>query len=107
MKHQPEYRRYLVSFDASSLGQVFTETLVIGAGIAGLRASIEAAQHGRVITLCKDSVNESNTYQAQGGIAGVFDPQDSLDAHIGDTLSTGKGLSDKKIVELVIRSGPA
>ncbi len=78
MKHQPEYRRYLVPFDASSLGQVFTDCLVVGVGIAGMRAALEAAEHARVLVLCKGSLDESNTFQAQGGIAAVFDPADSV-----------------------------
>ncbi|MCK4849916.1 MAG: L-aspartate oxidase [Phycisphaerae bacterium] len=107
MKHQPDFRRYLVSFDASSLGQVFTDTLIIGAGIAGVRAALEAAQQVRVLLLCKGTLDESNTWHAQGGIAAVFDPDDSLQAHIKDTLLAGGGLSDEKVVDLVIRSGPA
>jgi len=107
MKDQPDFRRYLVSFDASSLGQVFTETLIIGAGIGGLRAALQAAQQTRVTLLCKGSLDESNTWQAQGGIAAVFGPGDSLEAHIKDTMLAGGGLSDEKVVDLVIRSGPA
>ena len=107
MKHQPEFRRYLVSFDASSLGQVFTDCLVIGAGIAGLRAALQAAEQARVLVICKGSLDESNTWHAQGGIAAVFDPQDSLKAHIQDTLLAGGGLSDEKVVDLVVRGGPA
>ena len=106
MKHQPEFRRYLVPFDARSLGQVFTDCLVIGSGVAGLRAAIEAGSYGRVLLVCKDSVEESATWYAQGGIAAVFDPADSFTDHINDTLVTGGGLSDKKVVELVVRSGP-
>ena len=107
MKNQPDFPRYLVSFDASSLGQVFTDTLIIGAGIAGMRAAIQAAKDTRVLILAKGSLDESNTWHAQGGIAAVFDPADSIQAHIKDTLATGAGLSDEKVVELVISNGPA
>ena len=106
MKYQPELRRYLVPFDARTLGQVFTDCLIIGAGVAGLRAAIEACSHGRVLLVCKDLVEESSTWYAQGGIAAVFDPNDSLQAHINDTLATGSGLCDKNVVELVVGSGP-
>ena len=107
MKHQPEFRRYLVPFDASSLGQVFTDCLIIGAGIAGLRAALQAAEQARVVVICKGSLDESNTWHAQGGIAAVVDPKDSLQAHIQDTLLAGGGLSDEKVVDLVVRGGPA
>src|SRR3972149_4692700 len=107
MKHQPEFRRYLVPFDARSLGQVFTDCLVIGAGVAGLRAAIEACSYGRVLLVCKDSVEESTTWYAQGGIAAVFNPSDSFAAHVNDTLVTGGGLSDKKVVGAFRRGGPS
>lgn len=106
MKHQPEFRRYLLPFDARSLGQVFADCLVIGAGVAGLRAALEAAKFGRVLILSKGPVTESNTWYAQGGIAAVFDPADSFKAHIDDTLATGCGLSDEQIAEMVVREGP-
>ncbi len=107
MKHQPEFRRYLTSFDSSALGQVFTDCLVIGSGIAGARAALEAAPQARVLLLCKGSADESNTWHAQGGIAAVFDPNDSLGAHIKDTLLAGGGLCDEKVVDLAVRTGPA
>ena len=79
---------------------------MIGAGIAGLRAAIEAAEHCNVIIVCKNSLQESNTWKAQGGIASVFDKTDTFESHISDTLNTGCGISDKKIVDLVVRRGP-
>ncbi len=106
-----EPRRYLVNIDSISMNQLFTDCLVIGAGIAGLRAAIEAAdpQLGRgcnVIIVCKAAVQDSNTWQAQGGIASVLGKKDSFESHIADTLNTGCGISDKKVVELVVRRGP-
>ena len=106
MRDQPEFRRYLVPFDARSLGQVFTDCLVIGAGVAGLRAAIQASAYGQVLLVCKNCVEESSTWYAQGGIAAVFDPADDFASHINDTLVTGCGLSEKEIVELVVRNGP-
>jgi len=67
-----EPRRYLVNIDSISTHQLFTDCLVIGAGIAGFRAAIEAAEHCNVIIVCKDTVKNSNTAKAQGGIASVL-----------------------------------
>jgi L-aspartate oxidase len=106
MTDQIEFRRYLANIDSASTHQLFTDCLVIGAGIAGLRAAIEAAEHRNVIILCKDTVENSNTWKAQGGIASVLDKTDTFESHITDTLNTGCGLSDEKVVDLVIRQGP-
>jgi len=106
MVGQPELRRYLVNTDSATTHQLFTDCLVIGAGIAGLRAAIEAAQRCSVIILCKDSLQESNTWKAQGGIAAVLNKTDTFESHIADTLNTGCGLCNKEIVNLVVRQGP-
>ena len=76
---QPEFRRYLVNIDSLSTPQLFTDCLVIGAGIAGLRAAIEAAEHCNVIIACKDSLENSNTWKAQGGIASVLNKTDTFE----------------------------
>jgi L-aspartate oxidase len=101
-----EPRRYLVNIDSISTHQLFTDCLVIGAGIAGLRAAIEAAEHCNVIIVCKDTLNNSNTAKAQGGIASVLNKADTFESHIADTLSTGCGICDEGIVDLVVRQGP-
>jgi len=106
MTDQPEFRRYLVSIDSISTPQLFTDCLVLGAGIAGLRAAIEAAEHCNVIVVCKGTLQDSNTWMAQGGIASVLEESDSFESHIADTLNTGCGISDEDIVDLVIRQGP-
>jgi len=106
MSDELESRRYLVNIDTISTHQLFTDCLVIGAGIAGLRAAIEAAEHRNVIIVCKGPLEDSNTWKAQGGIASVFDKTDTFESHIADTLNTGCGISDKSMVEFVIRQGP-
>ena len=95
-------RRRLIPFRGSLLPQIFTDTLVIGAGAAGLRAAIEAAQHGEVILCCKQGREASSTAWAQGGIAGVLTDEDSTDGHIADTLEAGAGLCDEPVVRLVV-----
>src|SRR3972149_6638258 len=106
MPTQPELRRYLVNIDSVSTHQLFTDCLVIGAGIAGLRAAIEATEQQNVIIVCKDTLENSNTFKAQGGIASVLDKSDTFESHITDTLNTGCGMCDERIVELVVRQGP-
>ena len=59
-----------------------------------------------MLVVTKDEVRESNSHYAQGGIAGVLDPEDRFDNHIADTLSAGKGLCDPEIVEMVVREAP-
>jgi len=102
----PESRRYLVNIDSRGTHQLFTDCLVVGAGIAGLRAAIEAGQHCSVILVCKGSLQDSNTWKAQGGIASVLRDDDSFESHIADTLKTGCGLCDSSTVEMVVRQGP-
>ena len=103
---QMEFRRYLVNIDSISTHQLFTDCLIIGSGIAGLRAAIEAADRCNVIIVCKDSLRNSNTWLAQGGIASVLEKTDTLESHIADTLKAGCRLSDESIVDLVVRQGP-
>ncbi len=103
-----DQRRYLIPFRSSLLPQIFTDTLVIGGGVGGLRAAIAAAQHGEVIVLCKDEPQTSNTAWAQGGIAVVMgDREDSFDSHVADTLEAGAGLCDEPAVRQIVENGPA
>jgi len=99
-------RRYLTSFNTSHLPQVFTDVLVIGTGVAGLRAALAAADHCPVLLLAKDSIGETNTAQAQGGIAAAMAPMDTAEAHCADTLSTGHGLCDESVVTAITREAP-
>ncbi|MFA5784229.1 MAG: L-aspartate oxidase [Phycisphaerae bacterium] len=99
-------RRYLVNIDSQSMTQRFTDCLVIGSGIAGLRAAIEAANNHKIILVCKGLLTDSNTWNAQGGIATVLKKTDSFESHVSDTLNTGCGLCDETIVDMVVRQGP-
>src|SRR5436305_12314612 len=100
-------RRYLIPFKAARLPQQFTDVLVIGGGVAGLRSSIAAADGGAdVVLLTKDTIGESNTWYAQGGIAAVLQPLDSYQSHVDDTEKAGAGLCDDEAVNIVIKEGP-
>src|SRR6266404_3058917 len=98
--------RYLAPFAPKQTPHFFTDILVIGAGIAGLRAALEtpAGLHALVVT--KDAIQQSNSNYAQGGIAGVMSPEDRFENHIEDTLTAGAGLCDPAVVELVVREAP-
>ena len=101
-----EPRRYLVNIASISTNQLFTDCVIVGAGIAGLRAAIEAADRRNVIVVCKAGIEDSNTWKAQGGIASVLRKDDSFESHIADTLKTGCGLNETDVVEQVVRQGP-
>ncbi|HTL27589.1 MAG TPA: L-aspartate oxidase [Tepidisphaeraceae bacterium] len=100
-------RRYLVPFKAARLPQQITDVLVIGGGVAGLRAAIAAAENGaETLILTKDTIDQSNTWYAQGGIAAVLQPLDSIESHVRDTEVVGVGLCDDSAVRIVIEEGP-
>ncbi len=83
-----------------------TDFIVIGSGVAGLRASIELASSGaRVTVLTKDKASESNTEYAQGGVAVVLSEDDNAELHEDDTLVAGAGLCDVKAVETLVTEG--
>ena len=83
-----------------------SDFLIIGSGVAGLLFALHTAQVGRVALVTKKAAMESNTNQAQGGIAAVFDGNDSFDLHIQDTLASGAGLCHPEVVKLVVKEGP-
>ncbi len=99
-------RRYLVPFDPKRVPHLFTDILIIGGGIAGIRAALAVDPSLRTVVVTKDSFQQSNSAYAQGGIAGVLDPLDDFSNHVNDTLAAGKGLCHQDIVELVIREAP-
>lgn len=99
-------QRYLVSFDPKRVPHRFTDVLVIGSGIAGVRAALEIDPRLRVVVVTKDQLELSNSAWAQGGIAGVLDPSDTVSNHVEDTLTAGAGLCDRQVVESIVHSAP-
>ncbi len=83
-----------------------TEFVVIGAGVAGLRAAIELADAGRVLVLAKKEVTNSNTQYAQGGIAAALSDEDEVSLHLQDTLIAGDGLCLPEAVKTLVEEGP-
>jgi L-aspartate oxidase len=83
-----------------------TDFLVIGSGLAGLTAALRLSAHGRVLVASKREATECNTRYAQGGVACVVDPDDTLAEHIADTLQTGGGLSEESAVRAIVEGGP-
>ncbi|MCA9148560.1 MAG: L-aspartate oxidase [Planctomycetales bacterium] len=98
--------RYLCPFQPKRVPHYFTDVLIIGGGLAGLRAAIEIGEEQSVVVATKDSLDHSNSRYAQGGIAGVMDPSDRFEDHINDTLIAGGNLCDRDIVEMVVREAP-
>lgn len=83
-----------------------TDFIVIGSGIAGLRAAIALAEAGRVTVLTKDRIVESNTEYAQGGIAAALSEDDDAWLHFQDTIEAGAGLCDEEAVGVLVEEGP-
>ncbi len=86
--------------------QEVVDFLIIGSGVAGLRAAIELAPHGEVLVITKDRPSESSTEYAQGGIAAVMSDEDEVGIHFEDTLKAGDGLCREDAVRTLVQEGP-
>ena len=80
--------------------------LIVGSGIAGLRAAVALAPHGRVLILTKSDPAAGSTGYAQGGVAAAVGPDDSPDLHARDTIAAGDGLCDESAVRILVTEGP-
>ena len=98
--------RYLVSFGPKRVPHCFTDVLILGGGLAGLRAALAVDRQLSVTVVTKDDLQSSSSQWAQGGIAGVVDPEDRFDNHVADTLTAGCGLCHEDVVDAVIREAP-
>ena len=83
-----------------------TDFIVVGAGVAGLRAAIELAQSGRVLVLTKQEITESATQYAQGGIAVALSDEDEISLHLQDTLNAGDGLCNPEAARVLVEDAP-
>ncbi len=82
--------------------QFASDVLVIGSGAAGLSLALQLARNAKVTVMSKRALNEGATWFAQGGIAAVLDDQDSIDAHVADTLRAGAGLCHPDAVRFTV-----
>jgi L-aspartate oxidase len=80
--------------------------LVMGAGVAGLRAAVELARNGEVLVVTKESLGESNTHYAQGGIAVATEGDADIALHLEDTVNAGDGLVYRPAAEVLVNEGP-
>jgi L-aspartate oxidase len=98
---------------AVASSQLSVDLVVVGTGVAGLTAALRAAELGlRVVTVTKAATEDGNTWWAQGGVAVVLpgaqgSPQDSIEAHVADTLAAGAGLCDEVATRRILAAGPA
>jgi L-aspartate oxidase len=97
----------LLSVDSRRVPLYRFGVVVVGVGVAGATAALAAADAGiEVALLAKANLQESNTLYAQGGVAAVLAPEDSFEAHVADTLAVGCGLSERAVVDSLVRGGP-
>ena len=80
--------------------------LVIGSGLAGLYVAHKASALGPVLVVTKKALRDSNSYNAQGGIAAVTDIEDNPEIHFTDTVIAGRGLCEGRAVEVLVQEGP-
>lgn len=83
-----------------------TDFLIIGGGVAGLRAAVELARNGDVLVVTKDAPSESSTEYAQGGVAVALSDEDEISIHFEDTIRAGDGLCNRKAVATLVEEGP-
>jgi L-aspartate oxidase len=85
---------------------ITTDFLIIGGGVAGLRAAIELAQNGEVLVVTKDAPTESSSEYAQGGVAVALSDEDEISIHFEDTIRAGDGLCLRQAVGTLVEEGP-
>lgn len=83
------------------------DVLIIGSGIAGLSLALSLSKRGRIAVLSKANMEQGSSFYAQGGIAAVIDPDDSVDLHVSDTLNAGAGLCDEQAVRFTVENSKA
>ncbi len=99
-------RRYLTNFEPHRLPHLFTDTLVLGTGVAGLQAALEAAEAGDVLLVTKGAAGDSASSWAQGGIAAAAGPDDSPALHAQDTQSVACGLGHAEVIAGAVAEAP-
>ena len=85
---------------------VTTDVVILGSGAAGLSAALAARPVRDVVLITKDVLAAGSTSWAQGGLAAVLDPNDSIENHVQDTLEAGGGLCDEAAVRTLVSEAP-
>ena len=99
-------RRYVINFNTKNLPERQTDCLIIGGGVAGLFTAWQVARTGANVTLItKQALTESNSQQAQGGIAAALGADDCPELHFQDTITAGAGLCDEEAVQVLVHEG--
>ncbi len=99
-------KRYLLNENLNMLPVEKTDVLIVGSGIAGLYSALHFDTSMKVTVITKATIEKSNSWLAQGGIASVIAPDDIYESHIEDTLKAGAGLCDEAAVKLLVEEGP-
>jgi len=98
--------RYFLSFDTTDIQTLKTDTIIVGAGIAGLSAALQLTNLGiKSVIISKKMVGKSNSFLAQGGIAAAIGKDDNTNLHFQDTLKAGKGLCIEENVRILVEEG--
>jgi L-aspartate oxidase len=101
-----EYPRHLAPFHPKEVPHFFTDVLIIGGGMAGLRTGLAVDPALSALVITKEDLWQSNSAYAQGGVAGVLSDSDRFEDHVADTLEAGGPLCHRDVVERVVREGP-
>ncbi len=98
-------RRYLANCD-KDIEKGYCDVLIVGSGLAGLYTALNVDENLSCVLLSKQETDDSNSYLAQGGIAAVFNNEDSFDSHYQDTLEAGAGLCNAEAVKVLVNEAP-
>ena len=84
-----------------------TDFLILGAGVAGLRAALELSRHGHVMMVAKGGPQDNNSFYAQGGVAVALSEGDDVDLHFTDTVKAGYQLGSRPATKTLVEEGPS